>query len=194
MSAASSFRGDLTLWLVRHGETEWSRLGRHTSSTDLALTPHGETVALRLAERLAGHRFVRVLTSPRARARRTAELAGFPGAAVDPDLVEWAYGDLEGLTSPQIRERIPGWTVWTHPVPGGETAGQVATRLDRVVASVRGGDGDVLIFGHAHALRALTARWLGLEVSAGRLVRLDTATISVVGYERETPVILRWNS
>lgn len=183
-----------SLWLVRHGETEWSRAGRHTSTTDLPLTELGERVALGLGERLAGHSFARVLTSPRLRARRTAELAGFPEAEVDADLVEWAYGDLEGMTTAEIRERVPHWTVWTHPVPGGETAPQVQERLTRVVAGARASGGDVLVFGHGHALRALAACWLGLDVSAGRWLRLDTATVSVLGYERDSPVILRWNS
>jgi probable phosphoglycerate mutase len=181
------------LWLVRHGETEWSKAGRHTSTTDLPLTDEGEAVAKELAARLSGQEFDLVLTSPRSRARRTAELAGFADAEVTEDLVEWAYGDYEGITTQQIRETVPGWTVWTHPAPGGETAAQVGERLDRVVARVRGVQ-QSLVFGHGHALRALTARWLGLPVDAGAHFRLDTATLSVLGHERETPVILRWNS
>ncbi|HET7355504.1 MAG TPA: histidine phosphatase family protein [Nocardioidaceae bacterium] len=182
------------LWLVRHGETEWSREGRHTSVTDLPLTESGVAVAKTLAERLDGLEFGLVLTSPRQRARRTAELAGFPGARVEPALAEWDYGDYEGLTSDQIRETVPGWTVWTHPCPSGETAEQVAARLDRVVAEVRGYGGRALVFGHGHALRALAARWVGQPASDGRLFRLDTATVSTLGYERETPVVLRWNA
>jgi broad specificity phosphatase PhoE len=181
------------IWLVRHGETEWSRDGRHTSVTDLDLIESGIDVATGLGERLKGEEFELVLTSPRLRARRTAELVGFGDATVDEDLVEWVYGDYEGLTTPEIRESVPGWTVWTHPSPGGETPGHVTERLDRVVARVRAVEGRSLVFGHGHALRALTARWLGLPVTDGRLFRLDTATISVLGYERETPVILRWN-
>jgi len=181
------------LWLVRHGQTEWSRDGRHTSTTDLPLTEDGVAVAKTLAEKLAGERFGLVLTSPRQRARRTAELAGFSGAEVDPDLVEWGYGDYEGLTTEQIRETVPGWTVWTHPCPNGESAEQVARRLDRVVARVREHDGRVLAFGHGHALRALAARWIQQPVTDGRFFRLDTATVSTLGYERETPVVLRWN-
>ena len=181
------------LWLVRHGETEWSKAGRHTSTTDLPLTDEGEAVAKELAARLSGQDFDLVLTSPRSRARRTAGLAGFSDAEVTEDLVEWAYGDYEGITTQQIRETVPGWTVWTHPAPGGETAAQVGERLDRVVARVRGVQRS-LVFGHGHALRALTARWLGLPVDAGAHFRLDTATLSVLGYERETPVVLRWNS
>jgi broad specificity phosphatase PhoE len=180
------------LWLVRHGETEWSRDHRHTSVTDLDLTDVGVEVAQRLRERLADHEFDLVLSSPRLRARRTAGLAGFE-PEVDEDLVEWAYGDYEGVTTEEIRRTVPGWTVWTHPVPGGETAAQVGGRLDRVVARAREAAGNVLVFGHGHALRALVARWIGQPVEEGRFFRLDTATLGVLGYERETPVVLRWN-
>ena len=185
------------VWLVRHGETEWSRDHKHTSTTDLDLTDEGVRVAAELRDRLAGESFDLVLTSPMLRARRTAELTGHPDAVVDDDLVEWAYGDYEGITTVEIRETVPGWTVWTHPSPGGETAREVATRLDRSVARLaRATDdgGRALVFGHGHALRVLTARWLGLDASDGRLFRLDTATLSVLGYERETPCLLRWNS
>lgn len=182
------------LWLVRHGPTEWSRAGRHTSVTDLPLLPGSEQDAVELKARLGVVGFAQVLTSPRLRARRTAELAGFPDAEVTDDLVEWAYGDYEGLTTPQVRESVPGWTVWTHPSPGGETAADVTTRLDRVVTRTRAAEGPTLVFAHAHSLRALAARWLGLPVSEGRLLRLDTATVSVLGFERETPVVLRWNT
>lgn len=182
------------LWLVRHGQTEWSKAGRHTSVTDLPLLPEGEEVARGLPEKLAGVDFVQVLTSPRQRARRTAELAGFPEAEVDEDLVEWAYGDYEGITTVEIRERRPGWSIWTDPAPGGETAAEVTVRLDRVVARARAVDGPTLAFAHGHSLRALAARWLGLPVSEGRLLRLDTATVSVLGEERDQPVVLRWNS
>jgi probable phosphoglycerate mutase len=182
------------VWLVRHGETEWSRAGRHTSVTDLDLTPDGERVAHEVGERLAGTDFALVLTSPRRRARHTAELIGHGDAEVDEDLVEWGYGDYEGITTLEIRESVPGWSVWTHPVPGGETPEQVTERLDRVVARAREVEGRVLLVGHGHALRALAARWLGLPVGDGRLLRLDTATVSVLGYERDTAVVLRWNS
>jgi broad specificity phosphatase PhoE len=164
------------LWLVRHGETEWSRSGQHTSVTDLELTPDGEAVATTLAKPLSGVDFVQVLTSPRQRARRTAELAGFSTPESEPDLAEWAYGDYEGLTTPQIHETDPDWTVWTHPSPGGETA-----------------DGRTLVFAHGHSLRVLAARWLGLPVQDGRIFELDTATISVLGDDRGTPVVKRWN-
>lgn len=182
------------LWLVRHGETAWSRAGRHTSRTDLDLTEEGERVARTLHDRLAGERFGLVLTSPRLRARRTAELAGFPDARPDEDLAEWDYGDYEGRTTAEIREQVPGWTVWTGACPGGEGAAQLQRRLDRVVATVRGVEGKVLVFGHAHACRALAARWLGLPVTAGSHFRLDTATLSVLGHERESPVVARWNA
>jgi probable phosphoglycerate mutase len=181
------------VWLVRHGETEWSRDGRHTSTTDLPLTPEGEQVATDLRDRLDDDRFVRVLTSPRRRARDTARLAGHPEAEVDDDLAEWDYGDLEGETTETIRETYPDWTIWSGPVPGGETAAEVAARLDRVVERCREADGRVLLFGHGHSLRALAARWLELPVTDGRHLRLDTATVSVLGFEHETPVVLRWN-
>jgi probable phosphoglycerate mutase len=181
------------VWLVRHGETEWSRAHRHTSVTDLPLTEAGEQAAVALRERLVGRPFARVLTSPRVRARRTAELAGFPDAEVDDDLVEWDYGDFEGMSTVRIRETVPGWTIWTHASPGGESADAVAARLDRLIARVRAVDGDVLLFSHGHALRALAARWLGQPVSAGAWFLLDTATVSQLGHERDTPVIARWN-
>jgi len=182
------------LWLVRHGQTEWSVAGRHTSTTDLPLLPEGEESARSLGARLAPESFALVLTSPRQRARRTAELAGFPGAVVDEDLAEWGYGLYEGVTSDVIREQVPDWTIWTHPCPGGETPDQVSARLDRVLVRAREVQGDVLLFGHGHALRALAARWLGLPVTEGRLLRLDTASVSVLGHEREVAVVLRWNS
>lgn len=185
------------LWLVRHGPTEWSRNGRHTSTTDLPLLPEGEDEArgllARLSPEVVGRPFSLVLTSPRLRARRTAELAGFPDAELDDDLVEWGYGDYEGITTPQIRETVPGWTVWDHPSPNGESAEQVSARLDRVVARARAADGPVLAFAHGHSLRVLAARWLGLPAAEGRLFRLDTATVSVLAFDRELPVVARWN-
>jgi broad specificity phosphatase PhoE len=189
-------RGDTEdqLWLVRHGATEWSVSGRHTSTTDLPLTPDGEAAARTLAKQLAGIEFAQVLTSPRRRARHTAELAGFPDAEVDEDLAEWAYGDYEGLTTPQIRETVPGWTVWSHPSPAGETAEQVAERLDRVVARAVAVEGKTLVFAHGHSLRALAARWLELDVAEGQHFALDTSTISVLGDDRGTRVVRRWNA
>jgi probable phosphoglycerate mutase len=147
-----------------------------------------------IGSKLAGRSFALVLTSPRLRARQTAELAGFPEAVPDEDLVEWAYGDFEGISTEEIRRSVPGWTIWSQPAPGGETAADVRERVDRVIARVRATESDSLIFGHAHALRALAARWLGQEVVDGRLYRLDTGTLSVLGYERETPVLERWNA
>lgn len=184
---------DGELWVIRHGETEWSRDGRHTSRTELELTTEGEEVARCLADRLDGVEFDLVLTSPRLRARRTAELAGFD-VQLDDDLTEWDYGDYEGRTTPEIREEVPGWTVWTHPCPSGETLEQVSQRLDRVVGRVRDHGGRVLVFSHGHASRALAARWLDQPVQDGRLFRLDTATISVLAFERESPAVARWNS
>lgn len=181
------------LFLVRHGETEWSRDGRHTSTSDLPLTAGGEAAAAALAPTLAQHHFDLVLTSPRLRARRTAALAGFAEATVEPDLAEWDYGDYEGLTTPQIRESVPGWTIWTHTTPGGESAAEVTERLDRVVRLVRDRDASVLVFAHGHSLRALAARWIGLDVREGRNLLLDTATWSHLGDDRGQPVIRHWN-
>ena len=181
------------VWLVRHGETEWSRDGKHTSFSDIPLTENGVEVARTLGERLGGTPFDLVLTSPRQRARRTAELAGFPDAHVEEDLVEWGYGEYEGITTVEIRRTVPGWTVWSHPTPGGETAEQVTKRLDRVLGKVRTHGGRCLLFGHGHALRAFAARWIQQPADEGRFLRLDTATVSVLGYERDNPVVLRWN-
>ena len=183
-----------SLWLVRHGETAWSRERLHTSVTDVPLTAAGAEAARAVGERLAGRTFSLVLTSPRVRARESAALAGFPGAEVDDDLAEWAYGLYEGVSTAQIRETDPDWTIWSHPAPGGETADEVRARVDRVIERARAVGGDVLLFGHAHALRALAARWLGQPVATGRLYRLDTGSLSVLGYERETPVIVHWNA
>ncbi len=188
----SSRRGP-ELWLVRHGETEWSRSGRHTSTTDLPLTEHGEEVARSLRDRLGDVDPDLVLSSPRQRARRTAELAGFSDVVPDEDLVEWAYGEYEGVTTEEIRETVPDWTVWTHGSPGGEGPEEVTARLDRVLERVRRHD-RVLAFGHGHTLRALGARWTGRPVTDGRFLTLDTATVSVLGQERETPVVVRWNA
>jgi broad specificity phosphatase PhoE len=181
------------VWLVRHGETEWSRSGQHTSVTDLDLTEAGVEVARTLAEKLSGQSFDLVLTSPRLRARRTAELAGFGEADVDDDLVEWGYGDYEGRTTVDIREEVPGWSIWTDPVPNGESAEQVSERLDRVIERTRDHEW-VLLFCHGHALRSFAARWIEQPVSEGRFFYLDTATTSVLGYDRDSPVIVRWNS
>jgi len=186
------------LYLVRHGQTEWSANGRHTSVTDLPLTEHGEQQALALRGHLDPADFDLVLSSPRLRARHTAELAGFTGAhepQLDEDLAEWSYGDYEGLTSPEIAEDVPGWTIWSHPVPGGESAEAVATRLDRVVARVRDSGVDrALCFGHGHALRALAMRWLRFDLTLGVHFPLDTSTVSVLGEEKGEPALERWNA
>lgn len=182
------------IWLVRHGATQWSFAGRHTSVTDLPLLPEGEQQARALRDRLANISFDMVLTSPRQRARHTAELAGFGDATVDADLVEWMYGDLEGLTIEQIRATYPHWTIWSGPWPRGELPEEIAARLDRVVTRARAAGGRTLVFGHGHCLRVLAARWLGLPPTGGRLFTLDPATISVLGSEHAGPAVLRWNS
>ena len=182
------------LWLVRHGATEWAESGRHTGRTDIPLNETGRQQALTLGDRLRGHTFALVLTSPLSRASDTARLAGFADVAeTDDDLREWDYGDVEGMRTEEIRERHPGWTIWRGPWSGGETIDQVATRADRVLARVRNVDGDVLVFSHGHLLRVLAARRLGLEPDAGGMLALSTATISLLGLEREAPVIERWN-
>lgn len=182
------------LWIVRHGETTWARTGRHTSRTDVPLTELGRAQARALGDDLASHPFALVLSSPRRRALDTARLAGFGDRVeVTDDLVEWDYGADEGLTTPEIRVDRPGWTIWRDGPRDGETAGDVATRVDRVIDRARRTDGDTLAFAHGHVLRALTARWLGLEVADGRLFELATGTISVLGWEREQATIERWN-
>jgi broad specificity phosphatase PhoE len=182
------------VWLVRHGETEWARLGRHTGRTDIPLTETGREQARALARRLAGGRFVLALTSPLSRAAETAALAGYGDvAAVDQDLREWNYGAFEGRTTVDIRKDVPGWSIWTGPWPDGENVEQVGARADRVVARIRAADGDVVVFSHGHVLRVLAARWLGLPPGYGRSFALATATISILGWERENPVIETWN-
>lgn len=183
------------VWLVRHGETEWSRAGRHTSSTDLELTDAGRDVARGLRDRLDPTRFPLVLTSPLRRARDTAALAGFADADVEPALREWEYGDHEGMTTEQIREAEPGWELWTHPpAPGAESPEQVEARLTPVVERLRDHDGDALVFAHGHSLAVVTALWLRLGVAASGHFRLDTAAVTVLGTHRETPVLRRFNS
>jgi probable phosphoglycerate mutase len=181
------------LWLVRHGETEWSASGRHTSRTDLDLTEAGVEAARSVAEKLRGTSFARVLSSPLLRARRTAELAGYQSAEFLDDLREWDYGADEGLTTAQIRESRPGWTVWDDGPAGGETCAEVGARADRVIELVRAVDGPVLAFSHGHFSRVLGARWLGLEVTDGAHLTLSTASVSVLGWERDTPAVLHWN-
>ena len=182
------------VYLVRHGETAWSLSGQHTGTTDLALTEHGEDAARRLAEPLSRVTFARVLTSPMRRARRTCELAGLGAQAiVDSDLMEWNYGDYEGLTTAQIRARAPGWILFRDGCPGGESPEAIGARVDRLIVRVRSTDGDVALFAHGHVFRVLAARWLGLPVIVGRHLLLDTATLSILGYDREVPAVKRWN-
>jgi len=183
------------VWLVRHGETEWARLGRHTGRTDIGLTDRGREQARALGRRLAGHPFGLVLTSPLSRAAETARIAGEGDAAIaDADLMEWDYGVHEGRTTTEIRADFPDWTIWRGPWPGGETVDQVGRRADRVIARIRGSaGGDILVFAHGHFLRILAARWIGLEPASGGRFELATATLSIVGSERETRTIELWN-
>lgn len=181
------------VWLVRHGETEWSAAGRHSGWTDIPLTDVGRAQAVAAGARLRGMSFGRVLTSPLARAVETARLAGFPAAEADPDLREWNYGAYDGRTTAEIRLERPGWSVWTGGVPDGERVDEVGARADHVIARARSTDAPTLLFAHAHVLRILAARWIGLPAVDGRLLLLGTAAVSVLGWERETPVIARWN-
>jgi broad specificity phosphatase PhoE len=183
------------IYLVRHGETEWARLGRHTGRTDIPLTDVGREQAAALGRRLAGHPFELVLTSPLSRASETAMLAGYPDAEPDPDLQEWDYGRLEGRTSAAIREEYEGWTIWTGPWPEAETVDEVGARADRVLArcldpAVRG---DALLFAHGHLLRVLAARWLRQPAAGGSMFALGTATVGILGWDRANPVIETWN-
>jgi probable phosphoglycerate mutase len=182
--------------LARHGETAWTISGQHTGLTDLPLTERGERNAVRLGERLRGLTFARVFTSPLRRARRTCELAGFGDRAeVDPDLIEWNYGEYEGKRTAEIRQQRPDWLLFRDGCPGGESPATIGARADRVIGRLRAVGGDVLVFSSADFLRVLAARWLGLGVDAGRLLKLDTATLSVVGYDHnlQEPVIRLWN-
>ncbi|GAA0946064.1 histidine phosphatase family protein [Nonomuraea longicatena] len=186
--------------LLRHGETEWSKNGRHTGRTDLPLTPYGEAQAAALAPLVKGKTFDLVLVSPAQRARRTAESAGLTDYEVDADLWEWDYGGYEGITTPVIRQDRPGWYLWRDGViPGdaehpGESAEQVGARADRVIARARAAEGEVALVAHGHFLRVLAARWLGLAPEDGRFFRLDTGTYSRLGFEHAEPVLLSWNA
>jgi broad specificity phosphatase PhoE len=184
------------VYLARHGETAWTLSGQHTGVTDLPLTEHGERNALALRERLRGRPFARVWTSPLQRARRTCELAGFGAEAqVDPDLLEWNYGDYEGLTTAQVHALRPDWELFRDGCPGGESPGQIAERARRVVSRVRAVQADVLLFSSGHFLRALAAQWLGTDCAVGRYLLLSTASLSVLGYEHDLsePGIVLWN-
>ena len=182
------------LWLVRHGETEWSLSGAHTGRTDLPLTDAGRKRAMALADCLAGRRFALVLTSPLQRALETCRLAGYGDAAQrEPNLREWDYGDYEGRTTAEIRKNAPDWSLWVDGVPNGESIGQVAARAQAVIDRALQASGDVALFAHGHILRILTACWLGLPAADGRLFALGTGSLSTLGYERETHVITLWN-
>jgi probable phosphoglycerate mutase len=182
------------VFLARHGETEWSVTGQHTGRTDLPLTEEGRRQAKRLGARLAGADFALVLVSPLTRALDTARLAGFGDAAqVDPDLIEWDYGAYDSRTAAEIRQERPGWTPWHGGYPGGETLDELAARADRIVRRVRPVDADVVLFAHGHILRVIAARWLEQPAIEASHYYLATATLSVLAWERETPVIERWN-
>lgn len=183
------------LVIVRHGDTEWSQNGRHTSRTDLPLLESGVARARRLRPLLDEFTFARVLCSPLQRARSTADAAGYGDRVeITADLTEWDYGDYEGLTSPEIRERNPEWLLWTDGCPGGESPAEVSARVDRLIADAVGSGGDVLLFAHGHILRSVAARWAAFAVSAGERLLLSPATLSVLGHEHETRVITRWNA
>lgn len=181
--------------LIRHGETTWSASHRHTSYTDLDLTANGERQARATGAQLAGRDFVEVVASPRTRALHTAQLAGLTVTTIDEDLAEWHYGRYEGRTTSEIQQERPGWSIWTDGCPDGESPEQVAARLDRVLDRIAAllDQGDVALIAHGHSLRVAGARWIGLPASVGGSLRLDTATISVLGYEHQRRVILRWN-
>jgi probable phosphoglycerate mutase len=199
----------MEIWLVRHGETEWSLSGKHTSTTDIALTEHGRQRAVELRDYLAGKKFAAVFVSPMQRARETCAIAGYGDVAqVEPGLVEWNYGESEGKTTKEMREVKPGWSVWSSEIVGGESVEQVGVRADAVIAraleaatkadpSATPQDDNatkcVALFAHAHILRILAARWIGLEAVGGRLFALGTGSVSVLGFERETRVISKWN-
>jgi len=183
------------VYLIRHGETEWSLNGRHTGITDIPLTENGRNLAKRLAPVLATERFALVLTSPLERARKTCELAGLGAhAEIDRDLMEWNYGEYEGLTPKQIDAQAPGWMIFTDGCPGGESPAQVGARAERLVARVRSVEGDVALFAHGHIFRVFAARWLELPATAGCHFLLDTATLSILSYYRNLPAIRRWNA
>ncbi len=181
--------------IVRHGETEWSLTGKHTSRTDLSLTDEGRRRAALLRPQLEGRSFSLVLSSPLRRARETCELAGFGDQAeIFDDLREWEYGEYEGLTTPEIREQNPGWNLWRDGCPGGESPDQVGRRADRALDRLRGVDGDALVFAHGHILRVLTARWIEMPVTAGARFVLSAGATGVLGFERETQALALWNS
>jgi|SRR5207248_4443482 len=184
-----------TVYLARHGETEWSKSGQHTSLTDIPLTAAGEAAAKMIGTRLAGIPFARVFSSPLQRARRTAELAGF-APEIDPELVEWNYGDCEGRKTVDIRKTVPGWDLFRDGAPNGESVRQIADRADRVVSRLKAMTGNLLLFAHGHVLRVLAARWVGQPVAFGRALLLSTATVSILSFDHHTmdePAIRLWN-
>jgi probable phosphoglycerate mutase len=185
----------VSLFAIRHGETEWSLNGRHTGTTDIPLTDNGRHLAKLLQPTLTGKAFALVLVSPLKRARETAELSGLADAAiVDPDLVEWHYGKYEGLTPKQIHDTAPGWLIFRDGCPGGESPEQVGARVDRVIVRARAVTGDVALFAHGHVLRVLVARWLGLPAGAGQHFLLETGTLNVLDYYRGIPAVKTWNA
>ena len=184
----------MEIWVARHGETEWSRDKKHTGHTDVPLTENGEEQAQALGRTFRGHEFVRVLSSPLGRARETARLAGFADPEVLDLLAEFDYGEYEGLTTKEIRARRPGWDLWRDGCPGGETAADIAKRMDEVLAVIGEPEGDVLVFAHGHCLRVLAARYLGLSGEEARLFGLDPGSLSVLGHERENRIMRSWNT
>ena len=183
------------IYLVRHGETEWSLSGQHTGSTDIPLTENGKAVARELGEKLIGIEFTAVWSSPMSRALDTARLAGYEhDVRIDDRLKEWTYGDYEGKTTPEVRETRPDWFLWRDGCPGGESPEQVGHRSDELIDEVRAVEGDVLLFAHGHILRVITARWLGYPPGDGMHFSLGTATLSILGWEREAASIWRWNA
>ena len=195
---ADSNFGLSRIHLIRHGETEWSLTGQHTGRTDLPLTPRGEEKARQLGKQLQGIQFARVFTSPRQRAKRTGELAGLSAAAeVEPDLAEWEYGDYEGQRTADIRKTRPDWNIFEHGCPGGEMPEQISARADRLIARLRGIEGNVALFSHGHFGRVLAVRWIGLPVLDGQRLTLDTASVSILSFEHDradSPVIALWNA
>ena len=182
------------VYLIRHGETEWSINGRHTGTSDIPLTPRGEEQAVYLEPIFSTVTFETILSSPMHRARDTADLAGLKGQyTLTDDLREWDYGEYEGITTPQIREKVPGWTVWSHPCPGGETPEDVQTRADRIIERCLQATGNVALFSHGHFLRVLAARWIHMSPTCGKHFLLGTSTLSIFGYERGARAIKTWN-
>ena len=186
--------GEPDVWLFRHGQTEWSADGRHTGRTDIELTAAGEEEARALGPFVQRSDFDLVLCSPLKRAVRTAQLAGLGKFEVDPDLQEWDYGEFDGMRRSEIQEKVPGWTIWTGPWPGGETAADVAARADRLIARLRTvGASRIALVGHGHFSRVTAARWVGAEVPAGQWFDFDTASWSQLGWDRSVPVLVHWN-